>query len=191
MKTVALFVLSLLLSGCAFSPQSARIRPIASVAESNVGKGVVVAVRVVDERPDQAIGKRGAGGVGADIVPANQIEVAVQELLVASLKKRGFSVVDSNVSAQAKLGVEVRFLQYSVSQGLWSGGINIKVAIKATASNGGQIYEQLYRNDKEERVQFIPAAQTNENWINESLSKCIQDLLDDTALTEALAGKQG
>jgi len=191
MKTVALFVLSLLLSGCAFSPQSARIRPIASVAESSVGKGVVVAVRVVDERPDQAIGKRGAGGVGADIVPANQIEVAVQELLVASLKKRGFSVVDSNVSAQAKLGVEVRFLQYSVSQGLWSGGINIKVAIKATASNGGQIYEQLYRNDKEERVQFIPAAQTNENWINESLSKCIQDLLDDTALTEALAGKQG
>jgi len=191
MKTVALFVLSLLMSGCAFSPQSARIRPIASVAESNVGKGVVVAVRVVDERPDQAIGKRGAGGVGADIVPANQIEVAVQELLVASLKKRGFSVVDSNVSAQAKLGVEVRFLQYSVSQGLGSGGINIKVAIKATASNGGQIYEQLYRNDKEERVQFIPAAQTNENWINESLSKCIQDLLDDTALTEALAGKQG
>ena len=191
MKTVALFVLPLLLSGCAFSPQSARIRPIASVAESNVGKGVVVAVRVVDERPDQAIGKRGAGGVGADIVPSNQIEVAVQELLVSSLKKRGFSVVDSNVSAQAKLGVEVRFLQYSVSQGLWSGGINIKVAIKATASNGGQIYEQLYRNDKEERVQFIPAAQTNENWINESLSKCIQDLLDDTALTEALAGKQG
>jgi len=180
----------LLLSGCAFAPQSARIHPTAQVAESSIGKGVTVTVKVVDDRPDQAIGKRGVGGAGADIVPANKVEVAIQDLIVDCLRKHGFNVDGGEATANANLTVEVRFLNYAVSTGFWSGGVNVKVALKAIATNGGRSYEHLYRTDREERVQIIPTADTNEKWINEALSKTVQELLDDGSLLDVLAGKR-
>jgi uncharacterized lipoprotein YajG len=163
--------------------------PTVSVAESSTGNGVTVAVDVVDERPDKSIGKRGASGMGADIMPADKVEVAVQQAIIDGLKKKGFTVVDATGSSSAKLVVEVRFLQYSLSTGFWSGGVNVKVALKALVSANGKNYDRLYRRDREERVQIAPTAETNEKWINDALSQTIQEMLDDNALISTLAQK--
>jgi uncharacterized lipoprotein YajG len=191
MKKIALVLCPLLLTltGCVFAPQSVRIMPKISVADSSAGNGVTVAVNVVDERPDKSIGKRGASGMGADIMPADKVEVAVQQAIVDGLKKKGFVVVDPNGTSPAKLVVEVRFLQYSLSTGFWSGGVNVKVALKALASANGKSYDRLYRRDREERVQIAPTAETNEKWINDALSQTIQEMLDDNALISTLAQK--
>lgn len=189
MTKYILVFLPLLLSGCVFSQQTAKLSPVVSMRESALGSGVTVAVNVVDERPDQSIGKRGVGGAGADIMPAEKVEVSVANAIVEGLRKEGFKVVGKGEVADAALNVEVRFLQYSVSMGFWSGGVNVKVALKAIASKNGKTYDRLYREDKEERVQIAPGAETNEKWINEALSKTIQQLLDDQALIDTLTAK--
>jgi uncharacterized lipoprotein YajG len=183
-----LSLVALLTSGCVFSGQTVQLMPTTSVASSTTGNGVAVSLKVTDERPDQAIGKRGVGGMGADLVPAQKVDVVVQSALTDALQKKGFTVVSSG-DAAAKLSVEVRFLQYSLSTGFWSGGVNVKVALKAVASANGKNYERLYRKDREERVQLAPTASTNEKWINDALSQALQELIDDTALIETLAHK--
>ena len=189
MHKLLLLLLPVLVSGCVFAPQKASIAPTISVAESRVGNGVAVLVSVVDERPDKSIGKRGVGGAGADIMPAENVEVSVQNAIVDGLKRKGFRVVDVADASASKLGIEVRFLQYSLSMGFWSGGCNVKVALKAIGSGNGKTYDHLYRTDREERVQIAPTAATNEKWINDALSTTIQELLDDPALIEVLSQK--
>jgi len=189
MKKHILLVLPILLSGCVFSPQTVKLAPTISVAETALGSGLTVAVTVVDERPDQVIGKRGVGGAGADIKSAEKVDVVVQNSIVAGLKRKGFNVVGTGEAAGANLAVEVRFLQYSLSTGFWSGGVNVKVALKAVASRNGKSYDHLYRIDHEQRVQLAPSAETNEKWINDALSQAIQQLLDDGALIGTLSQK--
>ena len=62
-------------------------------------------------------------------------------------------------------------------------------ALKAIGSGNGKSYEHLYRTDREERIQIAPTAETNEKWINDALSKTIQEMLDDNALLGVLSQK--
>ena len=188
MKLILAMFLAALLSGCVFNSQKVNLLPTVSSLASSDGDGITVAVTVQDERPDQSIGKRGVGGAGAVIEAAQSPELVVRSAVIDGLKKKGFTIVEKG-NANADLSIEVRFLQYSLSQGFWSGGINIKVAFKALASKGSQKYEHLYRVDKEHRVQFAPTAETNEKWINEALSVAINELLDDRGLIDTLKFK--
>ncbi len=115
----------------------------------------------------------------------------MQKEIIEGLKKKGFTAVDDTSASSTKLSVEVRLLEYSTSQGFWTGGVNIKGALKAVASKNGKSYEKMYRTDKEERVVVVPTAQTNEKWINDALSEVLKQLLDDNGLTLFLTQEPG
>lgn len=187
MNKIIFSFLSLLLSGCVFHQQTAKLAPSVSVTESNTGNGKTVFVSVADERPDQSIGKRGVGGAGADIMPAENVEDVVRGAVVEGLMKKGFKVANTQTSSDSKLVVEVRFLQYALLTGVWTLGCDVKVALKATATNKSQSYDHFYRTTREERVPIAPTSATNEKWINEAISKTIQDLVNDAELLSVLA----
>jgi hypothetical protein len=59
--------------------------------------------------------------------------------------------------------------------------------MKAIATNNGEVYERMYRSDDEERVVFVPDANSNEKMINESLSFLLNQVIGDNALIGHLA----
>lgn len=175
------------LQGCAFTPQKANISPRISVQASNEGKNVQVGVRILDERPSKSLGRRGtAYGAAAEITSEQELAVVVQQQVIEALRKKGFSPVDFNSPNNAKLTVEIRLLEYSTSQGFWTGGVHVKGALKAVAQKSGDNYEKLYRIEKEERVMVVPTAESNEALINTALSDLLGQMLDDSALIKLL-----
>ncbi|PKM08505.1 MAG: hypothetical protein CVV14_03760 [Gammaproteobacteria bacterium HGW-Gammaproteobacteria-4] len=186
---IIIFTVSLLLlSGCAFNSQTARLAPTVNVQNSNEGNGVSVAVRVVDERTSKSLGHRGtAYGAAAEITAEQDVAVVVHEQLVTGLQKKGFNVVDYAADASPRLTVEVRGLEYSTSQGFWTGGVKIESALKVQAVRGTESFDQMYRSNKEERVVVVPTAATNEQWINSSLSDVLNQLFGDIGLFRFLA----
>ena len=189
MKVVQALVLgSLILTGCAFSPQKANLRPLVDITQGAEGQGITVAVRVVDERPSQSLGRRGtAYGAAAEITSGSDLETVVRVKVSTALSARGFTVNAAGVASNAKLTVEIRLLEYSTSQGFWTGGVQIQGALKALASKNGNDYEQFYRSNKEERVAVVPTAKTNEEWINAALSDVLNQLASDPKLIDFLA----
>jgi len=187
MHKLLILALCAFVSGCAFNPQKANVAPTVAVMASNEGKGVSVAVRVVDERPSKSLGRRGtAYGAAAEITSVQEISFIVQREIGDALKKKGYSVVNYGDTLNPRLSVEVRLLQYSTSQGFWTGGVQIQSALKANATNGLRTYEKMYRSEKEERVMVIPTAETNERWINDALSDVLNQLLNDSSLFSVL-----
>ena len=181
-------IAALLLTGCAFTPQKANIAPTVSVMSSSEGNGVGVAVQVTDERPSKSLGRRGAAyGAAAEITAAQDVAMIVQNEIIAGLSKKGFAAAKGDPGARAKLMVEVRLLEYSTSQGFWTGGVHIKGALKAVASKDGKSYEKMYRSEKEERIVVVPTAEKNEKWINDALSDVLTQLLDDKGLVMFLS----
>lgn len=178
-----------LLCGCAFTRQQANLSPTLNVVSSDVGKNVTVGVRVIDERPSKSLGRRGTDyGAAAEITEAQDLAVVVQQQVIDGLRKRGFNPVDYGEGKDPRLTVEVRLLEYSTSQGFWTGGVHIKGVLKAVAVRAGNNYERMYRTEKEERVVFVPTAKTNEQWINDVLTDVLRQLLEDAELFRFLAG---
>lgn len=186
MKSIVLpfaAIAALVLSGCAFNPQTANISPTVNVAGSEEGNGISVGVQVNDERPSKSLGRRGAAyGAAAEITAAQDIAAIVQREVIAGLNKKGFSATESRENDYTRLVIEVRLLEYSTSTGFWTGGVHIHGALKAVARRGDKTYEKMYRSDKEERVMVVPTAETNEKWINGALSDVLNQLLDDRGL---------
>lgn len=189
MKLLAIALAPLIfLGGCAFTPQQANLAPIVSIASSNEGNNVTVAVRVLDERLSKTLGRRGtAYGAAAEITAAQDVAVVVQKHILAGLREKGFNPVDYAEAKDPSLTVEVRLLEYSTSTGFWTGGVHIKGAVKAIAVRGGANYERMYRTEKEERVVVVPTAEMNEQWLNTALSNVLHEMFEDVGLFRFLA----
>ncbi len=188
-RLFSLFIIISLLGGCAFAPQKATLAPVVDVASSSEGEGITVAVRVVDERPSKSLGRRGtAYGAAAEITTDQDLAVIVQQQLTDGLKKKGFEVMDYSDNKDPRLSIEIRLLEYTTSQGFWTGGVQIQGAIKAVAAHNGDSFERLYRSEKNERIVIVPTAATNESWINTALSDLMNQLFEDVDLFRFLSG---
>lgn len=56
LRGLALTAFVALATGCALNPQTVNIVPHPAIITSNEGRGVAVAVRVIDERPSSLLG---------------------------------------------------------------------------------------------------------------------------------------
>jgi len=185
----ALLVAVAFSTGCTFVPQEANIAPAAGVMASDEGRNISVAVRVVDDRPSKSLGRRGNGMVkAAEISSAQDLAAVVHASVVDGLRKKGFVVVDYQGTADPRLTLEIRMLEYSTSAGFWTAGVHVQGAIKAVAVRGAETYDRMYRTENEQRIVIVPTASTNEKWINEALTEVLQQFFDDTGLFRFLAG---
>ena len=181
-------LLAVTIQGCAFTPQKANLTPTVNVTVSNEGKNVAVGVRVLDERASKSLGHRGtAYGAAAEITEEQDLAVVVKQQLVEGLRKKGFNPVEFNASKEPRLTIEIRLLEYTTSQGFWTGGVHVKGALKASALRAAENYEHFYRSEKEERVVIVPTAESNEKLINSALSDLLNQVFEDTALFQFLA----
>jgi uncharacterized lipoprotein YajG len=186
-KILFLMLICVVLGACAFTPQTAVIKPDIDLAETDEGHNATVTVKVVDERPDDALGHRGAAFKGAKITASQDIEDLFRKEIMQGLAKKGFKPTNCGKDSKPNLKVEIRLLEYSTSMGFFTGGIHTKVTLKAVADVNGQTYENLYRVENEKRVMFVPTASANEKYLNQVVSDILTKLFQDQELITTLA----
>jgi uncharacterized lipoprotein len=187
-RIVAAAIVTIAVSGCAFTPQAITIRPDVQVASSQVGKSRDVPVNVVDERPRKALGTVGVGNVGADISIEGDLVNAIQTALLDGLSRLSFKPRGSAGGNKSELRIEVRNLDYRIIRGLFSGTLQVDAGLKAVCVRDGlRPYEKLYLGEFKESVQVIQGPDANAGYINAAISSSINAMLADQSLLSCLA----
>ena len=188
-RWVALTLVVITSSSCAWTAQKAQLRPQVSVPTANLGGGANVYVHTVDERTSDVLGNRGAGAVGAEISASTADVIgAVDQSLTTGLRNLGFTIVPAASADTSELKVEVRALQYKVAMGFWAGSLDVDAALKAICIRGrDRTYEQLHRGHYEDSLQVVQGADNNNEYINSALSSAINEVLRDRQLLDCLA----
>lgn len=184
MKLTLALVAALTLSGCAYSPKSTTIAPEIQTAESVIGKGAEIVLTVKDRRDDEPIGFRSDAYGNTDVIKtAQNIEAVVYDALSDTFVARGFSVVSPRQkSSKNSLTVEIRQLENNSDGNVLTSKIRTEVTLQAIASNGRTNYESSYRAHKDGRDVATSSASRNERYINETLSRALNDLANDEKL---------
>lgn len=185
---ILLIVSVLLSSGCAYTSQAVKLKPEIQPPSVSIGQDKPVLLTVVDERSRSTLGTRGGGSVGAEITVAGDLTGTIRNSLADGLQHQGFKPTSDKPTDGRELRVEIRNLDYRVTQGFWSGTLNTECGLKAICIIGSaRPYEQLYRGEFEESIQFVQSAEANEKYINSAVSRAINLLLQDSRLSRCLA----
>jgi uncharacterized lipoprotein YajG len=183
-----LFAAVLLLGACAFNPQKVTLQPVLTVSGSDVGKARVISLKIVDERPKQVLGHRGtAYGSAAEITTDQDVSEIVRDKVSEGLRANGFDVVSAGANSPLSMKVEIRLIEYSTSTGMWTGGIHTKAALKVVCKNGSRDYENLYRQENEDRIMVVPTAEKNEEFLNKVVAQTLDKIFQDQELMKFLA----
>ncbi|MEX2260091.1 MAG: YajG family lipoprotein [Woeseia sp.] len=188
MKALSLIAL-IFLGGCAFTPMEVQLAPNTAVSASDIGHGHTVYLTVFDERASTSVGNRGSAYMkGAQITLADDLSAVVQSAVSEMLTVKGFQMAYQQPEIpHAALRLDIRGLSYETSTGFWTGGVEVTAALKATAQNAVENYENFYRYDNEDRVVVVPGAEANSERINAALDSVLQQLMADRKLVEVLA----
>lgn len=183
MKGLWILWLALSLSGCAFIDQSLRIAPQPTVSQVDIGHGARVALRVIDDRQEQMIGKRGYAYTGGAKISTDQdLAEVLRGVFVDGLRRKGFEPVGSN-DVGIPLRVELRALSYDTTMGVLTGGNIGKAAVKVIATQpSGKTYEKTYRGQREIKTVFIGSQETNAAVINGALNDALDQIFSDEDL---------
>lgn len=188
MKRSLVIVAVASLAGCTFIDQKVQIAPQMELAQVDIGHGKKVAMKVVDDREDSVIGKRGTGMVqGAKITTDQDIPQLFTDAITDGLRKKGFIPAPFAESESPNLRVDIRSIEYDVSMGLWTGSNMGKASIKVLAKNGNDTYEKVYRGQSEIRTAFVASQETNAKIINGAITEVLRKMFDDRELMDFIA----
>lgn len=187
----SLFVLAMLVlltSSCAWTPQAAVLKPQLQSPLTSTGQGRAVLLTVVDERPRSTLGTRAVRGVGAEISVQGDLAQIVKAAVTEGLQHQGFVVTPDKPADMRELRVEIRNLDYGITQGFWACTLRTECGLKGICIIAStRPYEKLYRGEHMESVQVVQTAEANEKYLNIALSEAINALLRDSQLTQTLA----
>lgn len=188
LRFISAAAIVVLLSGCAFTPQAVVIQPKVEGPSSNIGQNRDLPLTVVDERPRQTIGTRGARGIGADMTIEGNLSNIVRSALAEGLALQKFKAVTAGGSSASELRVEIRNLEYGVIVGFWAGTLKVDVGLKAICSRAGsRPYEMLHRGEHTESVQVVQSPEANNAYVSSAVSQAVNSLLKDEQLMKCLA----
>jgi uncharacterized lipoprotein YajG len=187
---IVVAVLAVLVPACAFTPQAVVVKPEIQPTLGATVQGQTVYVTVVDERPRLNLGTRSVKGAGAELTVGGDLTNIVRTAVADGLQRQGFKVTPNKPADGRELRVEVRNLDYGVTQGFWAGTLRTECGLKAICIIGSaRPYERLYRGEHMEQVQLVQGNQANERYINSAISRAINLLLQDSELIHCLAQK--
>ena len=185
-----LFILALpmvVASACTFVPADVDVQPSARATPSNIGHGVRVVFKFIDERDDIVVGHRGVGGQGAKI-EAPTLDAVLEAKLREGLEQKSFVPVAESGSANQEVTYRLRSFKFDVESGFFTGGQNAAVALAVEARRGGRSYDNVYRNNSEQRIMAIPGESGINQQMNQVLDQVLSGAYGDAALDRFLAG---
>jgi len=174
-------------SGCAWVPQNVTLKPAPNIAPSTIGKGVTVAVLVLDKRRSPVIGHRGLDSKNAAIQTKQNVIPLFRGKIMEGLTRKGFTAVLYEGQPGRLLTVEIQRIDYTTDMEYWKGIIQTEVTLTASMIKDGAKFEQIYVGKRTETAVEAPRAKTNEGLINGAISDALQRLFEDERLLRYLA----
>lgn len=187
LKFITFSFLLILLTGCAFVPESIPLQPQVNIPETNLGQGKTVFVAVIDARPDDTLGGRITGyGPAASIKLSNNITEIVREQIIKGLSQNGFKPVVNQLGIERKLTVRINSFDYKQRIGLLTGTLIIGCTLEGTVDNKGEHYINVYRAVTQNDIVLTPTSDYDTQHINEVFANSLYKLLSDKQLLKFL-----
>lgn len=173
-------------AGCAWVPQSAQLKVVPTVAPSEQGRGVTIAIEVLDRRMTTTIGRRGVDSENAPITTKQNLSVLIRNALIAGYAKKGFNAIPHEGEPGRVLTVELNTLAYTTDMDFWKGIVMTDAVLNASMMKSGVRFEQTYAGRRKETTIEAPRARTNERLLNEALAEAVKSLIEDPRLLSFL-----
>ena len=177
--------LSLIMGGCAVSPQSVVLYPQATLTGPLYGQGRTMTIQVEDRRSSSVLGSRGGIYETSSVISiSNDISAALLAAAQKATSQLAFN--GSSSSAPAHLTLILEGLSYDTQTVNLINTINIEANITLTTTVGGSSHTGHYRTQRSHKFPRLPDAQKNQEIISEALSTSLERGFSDISLANFL-----
>jgi uncharacterized lipoprotein len=181
----AALLVALNLSGCALSPQIVQLQPSLAIDETNIGQGRTIALDAVDRRAGKTVGTR--GGVYRDsavISTGEDVAATLRRSMADALGAQGFRVLEPGATADLSMTVGLEELSYKAYGEPVVRTLEIAAKVSNAVARGDQRYTANAGITDTRNVLRAPAPEDNEAYINDTMAKALEKLLNDPRYLE-------
>ena len=178
--------LSLLMGGCAVSPQSIVLSPQAALSGPAYGQGRALAITIEDRRYSSVLGSRGGIYEASSVITiSNDITSALLIAAQGAANQLGFD--GSSASAPATLTLILEQLSYDTQSNNLIHTVSIDAKITLVTTVGESSHTGHYQTQRSHKFPSLPEAQKNQEIITEALSTSLERGFSDISLANFLA----
>ncbi|RRJ83696.1 YajG family lipoprotein [Aestuariirhabdus litorea] len=182
-----LLLMSLLMAGCALSPQQVALSPKIDLPSGAPYARGSVSVTLFDERSNKVIGTRGgAYAKSSTLTLKDDFPRTLAREVERTLQSMGFEVDDQNPLIRFNLYLDR--LSYQVPEGTYVSQVDLSAAVRAELLRGNQRFQGRYEAQSQNRVVSAPDEEKNSALINEVVNTALNRLFSDRSLLDFLAG---
>ena len=178
--------LSVLISGCAVSPQSIVITPQVAASGPAYGQGRALVINVDDRRSSAVLGSRGGVYETSSLITiSNDINGALLLAAQSAAAQLGFDGTSSAKPATLTLALDE--LIYDTQTQSLINTVTIIAKITLTTTIGSSTHTGHYQTERSHKLPQLPDAQKNQDIISEALSTSLERGFSDISLANFLA----
>ena len=178
--------LSVLISGCAVSPQSIVINPQVAASGPAYGQGRALVINVDDRRSSGVLGSRGGVYETSSLITiSNDINGALLLAAQSAAAQLGFDGTSSAKPATLTLSLDE--LIYDTQTQNLINTVTIIAKITLTTTIGSSTHTGHYQTERSHKLPQLPDAQKNQDIISEALSTSLERGFSDISLANFLA----
>jgi uncharacterized lipoprotein len=175
----------LLTTGCALSPQIINLQtnsPL-EINSTQVGRSALVRVRDLRDETEQLGSRGGSQPESAPLLSKPNLQKALQEKMQNSLQQLGFG--DSAVEP-LKVDLAIEQFDYQCNQGMWVNECELSMTMRLSIDNETLKFSQPFTLNETRSVIAAPRSGYNQTWINQSIDKFWQHMMNQERVKESL-----
>lgn len=177
---------TLIVSGCAYAPQSIKLEDSFSTSISDIGDGRSVYVEVHDTRDEKVVGSRSDSyGIGAVISMSENFIDMISIKIQKGLEQKGF-ISSKNKSSQ-KLTILLNELSYISQLKFTKFIIHVSTSAKAEVGIGADMYSNTYSIRQKTEKFIVPTSEDNIQYITDAVDALVEKIVSDKNLIKVLA----
>jgi uncharacterized lipoprotein len=182
----SLAVTMLLTTGCALSPQIINLQTSSPLDASTtqIGRSALVRVRDLRDETEQLGSRGGSQPESSPLISKPNLQQALQAKMQNSLQQLGFGGDSSVESLKVDLAIEQ--FDYQCNQGLWVNQCQLAIMMRLSIDNEIREFSQPFTLNEERSVIVAPRSGYNEAWINQSIDKFWQHMMNQPKVKESL-----
>ena len=180
---LTLFIFS---SGCAKNHR-VFINPSVPIHHSDIGKGLPVAVKVIDIRSNNVISKW-KGGLKVrrfTVISQGGLKDIFTIRIKQGLTKLGFSPKNFNSKTERVLKIEILNIKSRYQENIPRMNVQVKADVRATCQNQEKRLSKIFTS-KKKRFDITPTTFPNEKLLNTSLSEIMGKIFSNPSLIACL-----
>jgi uncharacterized lipoprotein len=176
----------LLITGCALSPQIINLQTNSPLETNStqVGRSALVRVRDLRDETEQLGSRGGSQPDRAPLLSKPNLQKALQEKMQNSLQQLGFGG-DSAVEP-LKVDLAIEQFDYQCNEGMWVNECELSMTMRLSIDNEALKFSQPFTLNEGRSVIAAPRSGYNQTWINQSIDKFWQHMMNQEKVKESL-----